>query len=88
MKHDEKNLFLVLCLNTANISRKIFSVMIVKDNLQTLFLSRYRKQLIRKQIEVNDIEEVLFSFRAERFADSAIAVATAGLEAQIQFSFS
>ncbi len=51
--------------------------MIVKDNLQTLFLSRYRKQLIRKQIEVNDIEEVLFSFRSKWF-----------LEAQIQFSFS
>jgi len=51
--------------------------MIVNDNLQTLFLCRYRKRLIREQIEVNEINEVLFSFRSERF-----------LKAQIQFSFS
>ena len=35
--------------------------MIVNDNLKTLFLFRYRKRLIREQIEVKDIEERLFS---------------------------
>ena len=41
--------------------------MIVKDNLKTLLPIRCGKQLIRKQIEVNDIEEVLFSFRSKWF---------------------
>lgn len=41
--------------------------MIVKDNLKTLLPVRCGKRLIKEQIEVNDIEEVLLSFKPERF---------------------
>ena len=76
-----KVIFLQCALILRIFQEKYLSVMIVKDNLKTLLPIRCGKQLIRKQIEVNDIEEVLFSFRSKRFADSAIAVATAGLKA-------
>ena len=72
-----KVIFLQCVLILRTFQEKHLSVMIVKDNFKTLLLIRCGKQLIRQQIEVNDIEEVLFSFRSKCF-----------LKAQIQFSFS
>ena len=77
VKHDEKKLFLVYALILRTFQEKYLSVMIVKDNLKTLLPIRCGRRLTGKQIEVNDIEEVLFSFRSKWF-----------LKAQIQFSFS
>ena len=72
-----KVIFLQSALILIIFQEKYLSVMIVKDNLKTLLPIRCGKRLIKKQIEVNDIKEVLFSFRSKWF-----------LEAQIQFSFS
>ena len=49
----------------------------VKDNMNTLLPIRCKKRLIREKILVEVQEDILLSFRSERF-----------LKAQIQFSFS